>query len=497
MSEHPHLRPQHEVPPVSAFTRPPVDQVQRIVLKGGAWLTCQHVVLGFPPGAQGLRLLQLLQRQHLWPTPGHRPHSRLQFSLGFSRLGLEDLQVPPQVLGRFALKAPAFWAGAALRAGRHLGAAGPDAPPSWDGAFQHQAVGAVLSVHADTRECLRSVLQDVQQLAARCGVTAVLPLPGQRLPTPAAEVEVPGAQWMHFGYRDGLSRVVIEGWPGNGRAPGDRDGSRHAAGEFLLGHAQNAGPNPWIAGPGRRIWPQAVRDFFANGSFGVLQQLEQDVPAFEGFVTEKARILGLTEGELKAKLCGRTTAGVPLAAPGNRPEDDFDYAADTEGHRCPFGSHVRRMNPRNDRLAHDARQRPLLRRGMPYGPAWEGRDDGQSRGLWGHFFCASIEDQFEHLVGQWADIVPLGSPDRGGARDPLMGAHAPGDGPFRIEREGRDALRLWGFKPFTRNRGTAYLFYPSLHTLAGMADQQLWGAVDDDDDHNPDHGYEHDSKRHR
>jgi signal transduction histidine kinase len=36
----------------------------------------------------------------------------------------------------------------------------------------------------------------------------------------------------------------------------------------------------------------------------------------------------------------------------------------------------------------------------------------EPRGLMGQFFCASIEDQYEHLVGQWADRVPLASADR-------------------------------------------------------------------------------------
>ena len=48
-----------------------------------------------------------------------------------------------------------------------------------------------------------------------------------------------------------------------------------------------------------------------------------------------------------AKLCGRTPEGQPLArAPmGPDPEADYDYTKDPKGTSCPFGSHVRRMNP--------------------------------------------------------------------------------------------------------------------------------------------------------
>ena len=97
---------------------------------------------------------------------------------------------------------------------------------------------------------------------------------------------------------------------------------------------------------------------------------------------------------------------------------------------------------------------------MPYG-----RPKQRNVGLIAHFFCASIEDQFEHLVGQWADRVPLGSKDGGQARDPMAGAHQPGDGVFEIPLEGASPLQVKGLRAFTRTRGTAYLFYPSLSAL--------------------------------
>jgi hypothetical protein len=138
----------------------------------------------------------------------------------------------------------------------------------------------------------------------------------------------------------------------------------------------------------------------------------------------------------------------------------------------------------DSRLAHFSRPRPLLRRGMTYGPPWRDGEPGgrPPRGLIGQFFCASIEDQFEHLLGEWAERVPLGSPDGGGARDPLIGTHEPGDGPFEVPRAKEPALRLTGLQAFTRTLGVAYLFYPSLTTLAGIADNCLWGAGNDDED---------------
>ena len=61
---------------------------------------------------------------------------------------------------------------------------------------------------------------------------------------------------------------------------------------------------------------------------------------------ERARASGIDARELKAKMCGRFPDGRPLAMPKSQPLDDFDYSEDTKGYGCPFGSHVRRLNPR-------------------------------------------------------------------------------------------------------------------------------------------------------
>jgi deferrochelatase/peroxidase EfeB len=326
----------------------------------------------------------------------------------------------------------------------------------------------------------------VDALARRAGV-GIRPLvrAASLRDPPAGEQQHRDAQWVHFGYRDGLARIAIKGWSRKRELERCKPVSTHAAGEFLLGHPQDSGANPWIAGPGLRVWPEPLRDFFRNGSFGVLHQIEQDVEAFDLFVKRSAQLTKLDAREIKGKLCGRYPDGRLVGSPPNGDVgDDFDYAKDCEGDGCPFGSHVRRMNPRGEGLPHSVRTRPLLRRGMPYGPPWQGdgAHGGEARGLMAQFFCASIEDQFEHLVAQWGDRVPLGSEDGGGARDPLVGAHEPGDGPFQIPL-GKDKppLLLQGLRPFTRTAGVAYLFYPSLPVLEGIAREWPWYVQDEDD----------------
>jgi deferrochelatase/peroxidase EfeB len=462
--------------------------VQRIVLHGSHWKVARHLALGFADDAHPLHFIHRLREDSAigWPSEaGTRPHPAVQVSLGFTRRGLERARVPQPVLSLFALKSPAFWAGAALRAGRHLGMSGSNGPGQWEAAFDPTQLDAVLSLHSMDEGRLQQAEDQVRFLAALCKVRIETMTSPRRLEEgPPDEAPNDEAQWVHFGYRDGLARVVIKDWPLSEPSAGSERAPKYELGEFLLGHPQGSGANPWIAGPGARVWSERVRTFFRNGSFGVLHQIEQDVEAFESFIARSARETGLTPRELKAKICGRYPDGRPLAgAPDCDPKDEFDYSNDLDGYQCPYGAHMRRMNPRGDALPHALRVRPLLRRGMPYGPPWRnGSPPGVKRGLMAQFFCASIEDQFEHLVAEWGDRVPVGSNDPGRARDPLMGAHETGDGAYWIPIDGQPPKLLKDLRPVTRTAGVAYLFYPGLHALEEIATElrRPWPGEDDE-----------------
>lgn len=536
------------------------DDVQRIVLHGSPWRVARHLMIRFDGSV--LNVLALLLKRH-WPTRHGEDRPTVQLSLGFTRQGLVHAGVPEQVMTRVLQKAPAFWAGAQQRASTHLALAGADAPAHWAPCFHQAGLDAVLSLHAESEEVLAPVLREVKALLTEVHplqeqrpretgeglgrphhveelpAAAVLDRPGDR-PAPSkagadvqrgsrertepSEEAEPPEHWVHFGFRDGLSRIGIRGVTPTHRLLELDATSIHEAGEFVLGHVANSGADRWAFGPPRpTVWPERLRDFFRNGSFGVLHQVEQHVGRFDDFINARVAELKteapdekLDPDAVRAKLCGRTPDGTPLVKGANGPIADFNYDADDRGETCPFGSHTRRMNPRIRRpddgphvpagdaraLAHFGQARPLLRRGMPYGAAWTGRDDGVPRGLIGQFFCASIEDQFEHLLAEWADRVPLGSRDGGGARDPLIGAHGLRDGPFEIPRPPRAApasapasatasgsgtassdapppsppppLHLRGFEPFVRTVGAAYLFYPSLTTLQEIVAGDLW-----------------------
>ena len=467
------------------------DDVQRIVLRGSAWGAARHLMLDFSGRSPLSFLNELLKAPRLSVAGDDKP--AVQISLGFTRRGLEHAFVPDPVLALFALKSPAFWAGATRRAVGSVGLTGINGPRYWDEPYADTTLDAVLSLHAENEDSLKGVLAKVTQQANVAGLRLTELPPAMKLPQPK-DVEALRdhsgrlPQWVHFGFRDSLSRIGIEGWTLDAAMKDCKPTSKHKVGEFALGYEQDSGANPWVAGPGQSVWPPRVRDFFRNGSFGVLQQIQQFVAAFENYVVSQTTTK-LGASDVKGKLCGRYPNGRPLGAPEQKDcGADFDYSDDVMGQHCPFGSHVRRMNPRlppadaksaeskvtkpeRDLLAHFSRSRALLRRGMPYGS----RDAGEEKGLLGQFFCASIEDQYEHLLCEWADRVPMGSADRGGARDPLIGAHEQGDGPFEIPRAApAHALHLKGLRPFTQTRGVAYLFYPSLRTLTGIANNGLW-----------------------
>src|SRR4029450_4423088 len=93
-----------------------------------------------------------------------------------------------------------------------------------------------------------------------------------------------------------------------------------------------------------------------NGTFVAIRKFHMDVPAFRGYL--RAQASSPEEEELiAAKMVGRWRSGAPvvgapdhddpvLGADGNR-NNDFSYADDLKGLKCPFSAHIRRVNPRD------------------------------------------------------------------------------------------------------------------------------------------------------
>jgi deferrochelatase/peroxidase EfeB len=404
--------------------------------------------------------------------------------IGFTFAGLKKLDVAGSYLDVFCDKAPAFAEGAWRRAAEFTTDTGPSGIRYWENPFKPDFAHVLISLYAND---LKILDQRAKEWSDRKHG-----LDGWEYCFKAERLgEDEEVRMVHFEYRDGIATPQISGFPEL------RAGQPiHSRGELLLGYENDEGFNPWVL-PFPQILPRhgmrhvcGIPDFFWNGSFGILRKMEQDVAEFEKFVNYWAVIYGAGNDIeawkelIKAKMCGRWRNGRRVM-----PRDDiktyyeevknkrlgedstlngFDFEDDKKGHGCPYGAHIRRMNPRNDPVV-PARRRPLIRRGMPYGKAAADGTQPDKCGLLGMFFCASIEDQFEFLLSQWGDMNPMGTNNRGNAKDPLIGNHQAADTIFDMPTADRSCHQLQGFRPFVKTRGMLYAFFPSVSMITAIA----------------------------
>ncbi len=439
--------------------------VQGIVLRAPHGRAVAHLILRIPQQSGRAAADWLSKRTHA--SFGIQFPSNDNCSLGFSFAGLEAIGLPKGYLRLFRRLAPAFSDGAMRRSAR-LGDQGASAAPRWHPAFAQDRAHAILTWNGSEKDVKARAALAAAAWESCLRVRLADPFTGKCLVGPDNQA----GDWMHFGFRDGLSEICIDDDLPRPAAP---DVRRHAPGALLLGRINDNGSNPFVLNQA----PDKVRRFFLDSSFGIFRPMAQDLAGFEQQVSvwtaQMQRVLGpgVTRAFVKAKLCGRWPDG-RLLRPGEltpaaaRPLT-LDLAADPAGEGCPFGSHVRRM-----RATPDARgtviARPLQRRGVPFGPAaWDAAPtDGERRGLLGHFFCASIEDQFEHLLGQWAARPTLGPSPDDRALDPMIGPHDdPGAG-LRVPLQGLAAQSLRGFSDWTTTLGTMYAWYPSRSALHAL-----------------------------
>ena len=125
------------------------------------------------------------------------------------------------------------------------------------------------------------------------------------------------------------------------------------------------------------------------------------------------------------------------------------------------------MNPRNARVVGIPELRRVIRRGLPYGPAFDEAPD-QERGLFGLFFCGDLASQYEFLLRMWAngDTQTVGLRD---TVDPIIGNPSTGERRFRLHRPDGTEVML-EVPALTRTVGSVYLFVPGMDGLAWLAD---------------------------
>jgi deferrochelatase/peroxidase EfeB len=179
-------------------------------------------------------------------------------------------------------------------------------------------------------------------------------------------------------------------------------------------------------------------------------------------------------------MVGRWRSGAPLVLAPERDDPElaadpnrnnvFSYDGDAQGLKCPFSSHIRRVNPRdalkNDLVAINLHH--FLRRGTNYGaplPAGVLKDDGAERGGVFLLIGAHLKRQFEFVQSQW--ITDGNFISHGTEQDPIIG-NGEGEGTYTIPKR-PIRRRLQGLPQFVVVRGGEYCFMPGLRALRWLA----------------------------
>jgi Dyp-type peroxidase family len=413
-----------------------------------------YVVLRIDERAAGLELLKGLLPTIASAADPTSPAGDAWVTLALSYQGLKALGVPQASRDSFSAE---FQQGMAARA-TELGDVGGNSPDCWERPFGTPDVHVALVALAPDQTRLAQVLERAKQAYQDLpGVAVIYRQDCGQLPTGREP----------FGFQDGISQPAIEGSGIPGSNPQEVP---LKAGEFVLGYLDESGrlppmPQPIVLG--------------RNGSYVAFRKLKQDVAAFRRYLAESASTADEQEW-LAAKLMGRWRSGAPLVLSPDHDDPDlgadpkrrnnFLYDDDPKGFKCPTGSHIRRMNPRDqfkDEMIQVNRHR-LIRRGTAYGPLLpEGsvEDDGAERGIFFVFIGADLKRQFEFVQSEWVNQgIFIGAPRE---KDPIVGPHD-GTDVFTIPRE-PIRQRLHGLPRFVTNRGGEYFFLPGLRALRWLA----------------------------
>ena len=386
------------------------------------------------------------------------PPTALQVAL--TRQGLEALRVSPDVIAGFADEFISGMCGEENRS-RRLGDIANNAPEHWQWGVDDRTPHVLLMLYARIGQ-LSSFANAIKDAAWHNAFELIAELPTS---------DLQGVE--PFGFIDGVSQPTLD-WAQT-RTAANQTGYTNLAclGEFLLGYQNEYGrytDRPLVpSNTTSASLPDApdapgMRDLGCNGTYLVLRQLQQDVRGFWQFVDQQSNGDPQERERLAWSMVGRKRQGDPLepnsgsidGVIASTPSNQFNYDADANGTRCPFGAHIRRANPRNadfpagttgvvSELLHDlgftslgvredvmssTRFHRLLRRGREYGPGLSpeqalqpGYSDNQEHGI--QFVClnANISRQFEFVQGAWLMSTKFNGMT--GESDPLLGNRQP------------------------------------------------------------------------
>ena len=413
---------------------------------------------------------------------GRRPDTALQ--VAFTYEGLQRLGGAPGILSQFPYE---FKSGMTEPSrARRLGDVAANDQHWWLWGGPGKLPHVLVLLYADTPDRLDEWEKELKDELWEAAFATLMCLPTNDI----GDIEP-------FGFNDGVSQPVLD-WERT-KSARIHDTTTYtnlsALGEILLGYPNEYGKvtdRPLLDpsdDPGG-ILPFAEdvpgkKDLGRNGTYLVLRDLSQDVPAFGQFVDEQAARDREDLDKVAAVIVGRVPFDIPIipsdnnvapndkpkrtippgapivplsgeAIPGVGPDPDdirrnqFTFHNDVDGTACPYGAHIRRANPRNadlpegtrglfarlirilgygrrhphDDLIASTRFHRILRRGREY--AFETADAGGDRvvqrGL--RFIClnANISRQFEFIQAAWLANPKFEGLDEG---DPLVANRMP------------------------------------------------------------------------
>ena len=437
----------------------------------------RHIFLKFTDGAKTRKWLSNMFNRVNARRQEHG--TRFTVNIGFTYEGLRVIGLSEKSLDSFPA---AFRVGARGRASE-VGDVGPHAPENWEGGLGGPDIHAMAWLRTDSDEGREEATRIIREEMEAIGGVEIRFVQDTKA---LAHENGIGSEGEHFGFADPISQPPIEGadtpsYPGDGVQQADGTWRSLKPGEFLLGYEDEAGPDG-ATGPE----PAELR---LNGTYMVFRKLYQDVAAFRRYLASAAKSLYGSDDQyhqdlIAAKIMGRWRSGCPvdlspdkddpgIAADPNR-RNNFTYAGDDEGLRCPLGAHLRRSNPRGTTLkrATAVRRHRLIRRGVEYGPHLQDgqlQDDGVDRGLINLFIQADIERQFEFVQKEWmkgGEFIGLDPTEQ----DPINGTGGEGS---QMSVPGARQPFLFDLPTFVTVKGGEYLFVPGLKALAGIIERKF------------------------
>ena len=262
------------------------------------------------------------------------PETALQ--VAFTAHGLRVLGVAEELIQQFSPEFVAGMAGEESRS-RRLGDVGDSAPENWLWGSMGIVPHVLLMLYAMPAK-VETWTQTILGQLAQAGLSLI-----QRLSTAVYDGREP------FGFSDGISQPDLD-WNLQ-RRPREKDqltyGNLVSLGEFLLGYPNEYGKyteRPLVnKDSGSALLPAVdqpdKRDLGRNGTYLVFRHLQQDVQGFWQFVDQQAHADLAARVALAAAMVGRTLDGKPLVFPDDPTRNNFAFAGDSDGHRCPFGAH--------------------------------------------------------------------------------------------------------------------------------------------------------------